>query len=92
MPSGENATASLSPVFSLLPLSLYPGAVGALQIQVLTPNFHKRRPQGFALIYVWKRRKIILTAQKALSLSFFFPWLSWWILEKFKEREDSISL
>lgn len=93
MPSGGNATTSLSPVFSLLPLSLHPEAVGALQIQALTPNFHKRRPSGSDLIYGWKRRKIILTdAQKVLSLSFFFPWLFWWMLEKFKEREDSISL
>lgn len=90
-PSGGNATAYLRPIFSLLPLSLHPGAVGALKIQALTPNFHKRRSSGSDLIYVWKSRKMILTdAQKALSLSFFFPWLSWWISEKFKERGEYI--
>ena len=79
MPSGGNAAASLSPLFSLLPLSLHPGAVGALQVQALTPSFHKRGPPGSDLVYMWKGRRLILTdARKALiidylSSSFDFP-------------------
>lgn len=86
MPSGGNAAASLSPFFSLLPLSLHPGAVGALQIQALTPSFHKRGPPGWLSLYVEGKENDSDRCPESPYhwLPFFLPWLSWWIL--FKER------